>query len=143
MIRSRSLAPVLAIALLIPALAAAQTNKDNKWTRDAAKFMGLAMTRQDRTERRAYYSQAMAALQEAFEKEPDNAKVWFVAGQVRVGLGDYTAADSCFDRAINIDSNLNEDIEAEREAGWMEAFQEGVELMDQQQYDQALTVLES
>ncbi|MCI0436280.1 MAG: tetratricopeptide repeat protein, partial [Gemmatimonadetes bacterium] len=34
-------------------------------------------------------------------------------------------------------------IEAEREAGWMEAFQEGVELMDQQQYDQALTVLES
>ncbi len=143
MIRSRHLAPVLALALLLPAPAAAQTNKDNRWTRDAAKFMGLAMTRQDRAERRGYYSQALEALREAFDREPDNAKVWFVAGQVHVGLGDYIAADTCFDRAITIDQSLNDDIEAEREAGWMEAFQDGVELMDQQQWDQALQVLEA
>ena len=143
MIRFRHIARVLAMVLLLPGLAAAQTNKDNKWTRDAAKFMGLAMTRQDVAERRGYYGQALTALQEAFVKEPDNAKVWFVAGQVYVGMGDYMAADTCFDKAIGIDAALGEDIEAEREAGWMEAFQEGVGMMDQQQFDQALKVLES
>lgn len=143
MIRFRHIAPVLAMVLLLPGLVAGQTNKDNKWTRDAAKFIGLAMTRQDIAERRSYYDQALTALQEAFVKEPDNAKVWFVAGQVYVGKGDYIAADTSFDRAIAIDPALNEDIEAEREAGWMEAFQEGVGMMDQQQHEQALKVLEA
>jgi tetratricopeptide (TPR) repeat protein len=33
-------------------------------------------------------------------------------------------------------------VDAEREAGWMDGFQTGVELMDQQKYDEALAILE-
>jgi tetratricopeptide (TPR) repeat protein len=130
--------------MLLPAPAESQgRNRDNKWTREAGKFIGLAMTRPDRAGQRPLYQQALDAVKPGLAEEPDNAKVWFVAGQAYVGVGDYGAADTCFDRAISIAKELEADIDAEREQGWMAAFEEGVALMDQQQYEQALAVLEA
>jgi tetratricopeptide (TPR) repeat protein len=140
--RFRALPLLLALAAVVPGQVAAQKFKDSKYTKDADKFLALAMTRGDKDSRTQMYQQALAALTEGFEKDADNGKLWFVAGQAYVGLGRYTAADSAFDKATTISPEVAEQIEAEREAGWMQAFQDGVELMDQQQFDQALAVLE-
>jgi tetratricopeptide (TPR) repeat protein len=141
MTRFQRIAPVLLFGLLLPGVAEAQTNKDNKWTKDAEKFIGLAMTRQSPEERAQYYQQALEAVRPAFTEDPENAKTWHVAGQAYAGMGQYAEADSAFDRAVAIAPDLAEEIEPEREAGWMEAFQTGVDLMDAQQFDQALNVL--
>ena len=140
--RIRALPLLLALAAVLPGQVAAQKFKDSKYTKDADKFLALAMTRGDKADRQQMYQQALNALMEGFEKDADNGKLWYVAGQAYVGLGRYAAADSAFDKATTISPEMMEQVEAEREAGWMQGFQEGVELMDQQQYDQALAVLE-
>lgn len=140
--RIRALPLLLALAAVLPGQVGAQKFKDSKYTKDADKFLALAMTRGDKADRQQMYQQALNALMEGFEKDADNGKLWYVAGQAYVGLGRYAAADSAFDKATTISPEMMEQVEAEREAGWMQGFQEGVELMDQQQYDQALAVLE-
>lgn len=141
--RFRGLTFVLALGVALPAAAAGQQFKDSKYTKDADKFLALAMTRSEKADRDNFYRQALAALEEGFTKEANNAKIWYTAGQAYIGLGDYVAADTCFDKAVALHPEVAEDIEAEREQGWMQAFNEGVTLMDQQQFDQALAVLEA
>ncbi|MGD8278276.1 MAG: tetratricopeptide repeat protein [Gemmatimonadota bacterium] len=139
--RLRWLLPALALGALLPVSAAGQKYKDSKYTKDAEKFIGLAMTRPDRESRQEMYRQALAALDEGFVKDADNAKLWFVAGQAHAGAGDYVAADSCFTKAVTMYPEAEADAEAEREAAWLDAFQTGVELMDQNDSDGALAVL--
>jgi len=85
--RLRWLLPALVFGALLPVNASAQKYKDSKYTKDADKFIGLAMMRPDRDSRLEMYRQALAALEEGFVKEPDNAKIWFVAGQAHAGAG--------------------------------------------------------
>lgn len=141
MTRLRWLLPALALGTLLPVEGYAQKFKDSKYTKDADKFIGLAMTRPDRPSRQEMYRQALSALQEGFVKEPDNAKLWYVAGQAHAGAGDYVAADSCFDKALSMHGAIAADIESERESAWLDAFQAGVELMDANDADGALAVL--
>jgi tetratricopeptide (TPR) repeat protein len=133
---------IAACMLLAPIAAQAQKPKDSKYTKDAGKFIGLAMTRQSPAERMPLYQQALDALREGFEKDADNPKLWYTAGQTYAGLRQFVAADSAFDKAVSLYPEYKEEVDAEREAGWMDGFQMGVELMDQQKYDEALVVLE-
>ena len=141
--RTRGLTLVLALGAALPMSAAAQEFKDTKYTKDADKFLALAMTRSDPADRANYYRQALAALAEGFTREANNAKIWYTAGQAHVGLSNYVAADSCFDKAVQLHPDISSDIEAEREAGWMAAFEQGVALMDEEKHDEALTMLQS
>lgn len=143
--RLRWLMPALALAVVIPADATAQRYefKDNKYIDDADKFIGLALVRQDREGRVEMFRQALAALEGAVEDDPENAKIWFVAGQAYAGAGDFLAADTCFDRVMEMYPDAAMEVEAEREQGWLQAFQMGVELMDVNDFDGALGVLEA
>ena len=141
MTRLRWLIPALALGALLPVEGYAQKFKDSKYTKDADKFIALAMTRSEKADRQNFYRQALGALQEGFTKEPQNAKIWFTAGQIYIGLSNYLAADSALDKAEQMHPPVAPDAEAEREAGWMQAFNEGVELMDAQQHDEALALL--
>lgn len=142
--RFRGLCLVLALGAVLPSSLAAQGQwKDSKYTKDAEKNLALAMTRSEKADRQNFYRMALTSLEEGFTREPENGKLWYTAGQVYVGLSNYLAADSAFDKAEQLHSESVTEIEAEREAGWMQAFQEGVDLMDAQQYDQALALLES
>jgi tetratricopeptide (TPR) repeat protein len=141
MTRFQRIIPALLLGLFLPSVAEAQQNRDNKWTKEAEKFIGLAMTRQNAEERAQYYRQALEAVRPAFTEDAENARTWHIAGQAYAGMGEYAAADSAFDRAVAIAPELAEEIEPEREAAWMEAFEAGVGLMDQQEYDRALAVL--
>jgi tetratricopeptide (TPR) repeat protein len=142
--RCRGLATALVVgALLVPASAFAQTNKDTNATKEASKNIGLAMMRADTAERNQYYREALVALEEAFTREADNARVWLMAGQAYAGLRDYAKADEAFDKAVELHPEYEADVEGEREAAWLDGFQAGVELMDAQQFPQALAMLEA
>jgi tetratricopeptide (TPR) repeat protein len=142
--RCRGLATALVLgAVLVPASAFAQTNRETKFTRDAGKFIGLAMMRQDTAVRNPMYRDALAALTEAFVEEADNARVWYIAGQAYAGLHDFVKADEAFDKAVELYPDYAEEVEGEREAGWLEGFQAGVALMDEQRFDEALAVLQA
>jgi tetratricopeptide (TPR) repeat protein len=141
--RCRGLVTALVVgALLVPASAFAQTNKDTDATKEANKFIGLAMMRADTAERNQSYRDALAALEEAFTGDADNARVWYIAGQAYAGLRDYVKADEAFDKAVELHAEYAEELEGEREAAWLDGFQAGVELMDAQRFPEALALLE-
>ncbi|HUF69005.1 MAG TPA: tetratricopeptide repeat protein [Longimicrobiales bacterium] len=135
----------VAVVAVVPADASAQKYEDDRYTREADKFLALAMTRSDDAQRKIMYQQALDALQEGFTNAADNGKLWYTAGIAYVGLSRFADADAAFDKAVEIHPEAAVEIEAEREAGWIKAFTEGVALMDQgaQGYAQALEILEA
>lgn len=140
----RGLWLALITALLIPAaLSAQQKPKDSKYTRDAAKFIGLAMMRQDDAEREKMYQDALNALNEGFERDADNPKFWLVAGQTYAGLGQLDKANEAFEKAIELYPEYEAEVEGEREAAWMEGFSRGIDLMDEQKDREAVAVFEA
>ncbi|MGH6943128.1 MAG: tetratricopeptide repeat protein [Geminicoccaceae bacterium] len=141
--RCRGLAIALVAALLLPASAFAQKNEDNDYTEDAGKLIGVAMLQQDTAQRNQYYRDALVALQEGMQEEPDNARIWFIAGQAHAGLHHFEEADAAFDKVVELFPDLAADVDAEREAGWLEGFQAGVALMDADQNEQAIAVLQA
>lgn len=131
---------VLLLALAVPALASAQ--KDNKYTREAQKYIGLAMTKSDDAARADLYRQALTHLDEGLVREPDNAKIWMLAGQARAALNQFAGADSAFRRAQELHPEYAEDIAAERENAWVAAFNQGAEAMNAGDYPAAIASLE-
>ena len=116
MIRLNRRTLALAALLALPAAAVAQkAPPDTKETKDAEKFIGLAMMRANPEQKRPLYEQAIKPLQQGIVKTPDNAKVWFMAGQVYVGLGQFLSADSAFRKAVQLFPGYAEDVEGERE----------------------------
>jgi tetratricopeptide (TPR) repeat protein len=132
---------VALLVLLLPSVAFAQ--RDTKQTREASKFIGLAMTKQTPDERAVLYRQAMEHLREGMAEDAENAKVWMLAGTALAALGDTQEADQAFDRAVQLHPDYGEEIEAERESAWVQSFNEGIQLMDQQQYPEAIAALEA
>jgi tetratricopeptide (TPR) repeat protein len=140
MIRFGRLNMALALLLVLPAVASAQ--RDTRYTREANKFIGLAMTRSDAAQRADYYKQALTHLREGMERDADNAQVWLLAGTVLAALGELQEADRAFTKAVQMHPEYAEEIAGEREAAWIEAFNAGIELMDQQRYDEAIQAME-
>lgn len=144
-IRKLCLAFALAFAtLVVPAGARAQEEpRDSDYTREATKFLGLAMMQEDAAQREQMYRDALAALEGGFEEDADNPKFWLTAGQVYAGLGDIENASEAFARATELYPPYEEEIEGDLEAAWIAGFERGVALMDRQSYDSALVVLEA
>ncbi|HSJ05896.1 MAG TPA: tetratricopeptide repeat protein [Longimicrobiales bacterium] len=140
MIRSGRVILALAVLMLLPAAAEAQ--RDTRQTREASKYLGLAMTRQDPAQRNEMYEQAMTHLRQGMEQDANNAKVWLLAGQVYAGMGSMTEADAAFLRAVEIHPEYAEEIAQEREQAWVDKFNEGIGLMDEQRYEEAIAALE-
>ena len=141
MIRSGRVGLVLVVLLLLPAAVSAQ--RETKQTREASKYIGLAMTRSDDAERMEMYRQALQHLREGMTEDPQNARVWLIAGSTFAALGQMAEADSALDRALALHPDYAEEIEGERENAWINAFNEGIQLMDQQRYDEAIAKMEA
>ncbi|HET9984205.1 MAG TPA: tetratricopeptide repeat protein [Longimicrobiales bacterium] len=124
--------------LLVPAAARAQQEpKDNKWTKDATKLLTIAQLQQ----KPELYQQALTALQEGMQKDPTNAKVWLLAGQIQLGMEKYTDADASLKKAVELYPKYAEDIEPAREQAWLKLFQAGAAAMDRNQADSAVALL--
>ncbi|HEX2166810.1 MAG TPA: tetratricopeptide repeat protein, partial [Longimicrobiales bacterium] len=122
-------------------MAFAQQETDE--TREAGKLIGLAMTRQEPAERTEMYRQAIEQLRPAMTSDAENAKVWLLAGTALAALGEMEEADQAFLRAEQLHPEYAEQIVGERESAWVEAFNRGIELMDQQQYAEAIAQMEA
>ena len=133
----------LVITVLLPSVAFAQKEPPHtKETKDAEKFIGLALTRQDPAQKKQYLEQALPPLREAMAKNPDNGRVWALAGSVLSGLGQYAAADSAFDKAVQLHTGYTEQIDNERHVAWETAFNEAVGLINEQKVDEGIAALE-
>jgi tetratricopeptide (TPR) repeat protein len=132
---------VLLLLLLLPGIAFAQ--RDTRETREASKFIGLAMTKQAPAERADMYRQAMVHLRQGMTSDAENAKVWLLAGTALAALGEVEEANQAFVRAEQLNPEYAEEIQGERESAWVDAFNEGIQLMDQQQYPEAIAKMEA
>jgi Flp pilus assembly protein TadD len=141
MMRFGRLTLALALLMVVPSVASAQ--RDTRYTREASKYLGLAMARQDEAGKQQMYEQAMVHLREGMQRDADNARVWLLAGTVLAGMGEMAEADQAFVRALQLHPAYADDIESEREQAWIDAFNTGIELMDQQRYDEAIRLLEN
>ncbi|HSJ24252.1 MAG TPA: tetratricopeptide repeat protein [Longimicrobiales bacterium] len=130
----------LALLLLLPTLASAQ--RDSRYTREATRHIGIAMTRQDPAQQAESYREALTHLREGMEREADNARVWLLAGTVLAALGEMQEADQAFTRAVQMHPEYAEEIAGERESAWIVAFNEGLELMDEGRLDEAIERME-
>ncbi len=134
----------LVILLMLPSAALAQKEPPHtKETKNAEKFIGLALTRQDAAQKKQFLEQALPPLREAMQKNPENGRVWVLAGSVFAGLGDLAAADSAFDRAVQLHPGYAEQVVVERHAAWEGAFNTAVGHINAQQTDQGIAALES
>ncbi|HEY0674461.1 MAG TPA: hypothetical protein VGD27_19450 [Longimicrobiales bacterium] len=139
---SRSFA-LAAMLTLLPAVAWAQKEPGHtKETKNAEKFIGLAMTRTEPAEKRQFLEQALPPLREAMQKNPDNGRVWLMSGSVYAGLGQYAAADSAFDRALQLHPPYAEQIDSERHIAWESAFNVAVGFINEQKIDEGIRALE-
>ena len=134
----------LAIVLMLPSAGFAQKEPPHtKETKNAEKFIGLAMTRQDPAQRKQFLEQALPSVREGMQKNPENARVWVLAGSVFAGLGDLAAADSSFDKAVELHPGYAEQVAVERHSAWEAAFNNAVSLINAQQTDQGIVALEN
>ena len=133
----------LVALVLVPTAAHAQKEPPHtKETKNVEKFVGLALTRQDPAQKRAFLEQALPPLREAIAKDPENARVWLLAGHVYSGLGQFVAADSAFDAAVTKYPGYADQIETERHTAWEAAFNNAVGLLNSQKTDEGIRALE-
>ncbi|MGH7459427.1 MAG: hypothetical protein ACRERX_17150 [Pseudomonas sp.] len=143
MIRLTGRALALIALVALPATTLAQKEPPaTKQTKEAEKFLGLAMMKQNPADKKAQYELALKQLQEGMVKDGQNAKVWLLAGQVYVGLADFMGADSAFKKAEGLHPAYKEDISGEREVAWVEAFNAGITAMDGKNTEDAIKMLE-
>jgi tetratricopeptide (TPR) repeat protein len=134
----------LVLLLMLPAAGFAQKEPPHtKETKSAEKFIGLALTRQDAAQKKQFLEQALPDLRTAMQKNPENARVWVLAGSVFAGLGNLAAADSAFDKAVELHPGYTEQVMVERHAAWETAFNEAVVLINAQKTDEGIVALEN
>ncbi len=146
MTRSAKLLLTLALtAVAIPGAvrAQAQEPKDNKYTKEASKFLTVAELKQAPAEKAGLYQQALASLLEAMNnpKEASNAKVWYYAGQAYASLGKVDSADMAFRKAESLYPGFKNDIDAAREKAWLSLFKQGADVLDKNQPDSATALM--
>ncbi len=93
---------------------------ENTHTRTAQFALLQAGAAEDGGEAR--YREALAAAMTSIAQEADNPMGYMLAGQAQIGLDDYVAADSLFDKALELYPAYGEDIRIERESAWITAF---------------------
>ncbi len=149
MTRSAKLLLALALAAVaIPGVSSAQQAqapepKDNKWTKDATKFMTVAGLKQKPEEQAPLYQQALASLQQGMQKEPQNAKLWLLEGEIYAQLGQYASADTALKKAQELYPTYAQEIEGAREQAWLKEFQKGTQALDRNQSDSAIAFMKA
>ena len=142
MIRSTARLLALFALLALPAAAQAQGEPPHtKETKAAEKSLGLALLQQDAKAKRPFLMQALEPLRVALQKNSENGRAWMMLGTVHAGLGDLAAADSAFDRAVQLHPGYAEQIDQERHVAWEGAYLQAVELINAQKPDEGMAAL--
>jgi tetratricopeptide (TPR) repeat protein len=118
--------------LLLPLFARALPAQEcpleaNAYTNEAASQIQNARGMEDEAERAPYYQRALEQLEMAISESPNDAATLWLFGEVYVGLGDYTAADSMLGRLLDVAPGCREQAEQTRRVGWVTSYNEGLQ----------------
>ncbi len=136
---------IVALAtLVVPAAAHAQKKPSNSMqTRSAEIYIGRLKGAGTDKERNDLLDKALEVLTEGMTKDPDNPKVWFLAGQVYARKGDAAGADSTFDKAEALYPDYRKETQQERLALWVQKYNQGVSAAQQQKNNEAIADFEA
>lgn len=84
----------------------------------------------------------LEAAQQGIEEYPDNPQHYFQAGEAYFGLEDYEAAAEMFDQAEELYPRYIWESLLYRETAWVEIFNEGIDLLEAGQREQAVANFE-
>lgn len=84
------------------------------------------------------YQRALASALSAIERDPTNPRAYLLAGQAAVGARQWEQADTMFIRAEDLHPRFSDQVRAEREEGWVLAYNLGAEAMTEGDMDAAL-----
>ncbi len=100
--------------------------RDNDYTRTAELFLTQAEA-MGAVER---FRDALGAAMSSIAEDPTNAVGYYQAGRAQIGLRDYAAADTLFDKALELFPGYRDDIEIARESAWIDAFNAHIAPLD-------------
>lgn len=109
----------------------------------AAKLQLARAAGEDTAANRAAYEAALQQSLEGIQAAADNPQHFFLAGTAYAGLGDVAAADSMWNRALEMYPGYAADIEEAREQAWARAFNEGVNAYNAGDVQGAITAWEN
>ncbi len=138
--------PLFAIAVLLaPSQGSAQNteNEPRMESRNALVAIKLQKAEglEDELERIEIITDALEDIYGAISGDPSNPTGFLHLGVARLGLGDYLAADSAFDKAEELYPPYFTDEGGTgvfRENGWIDAYNEGIAALDSGDTDGAL-----
>jgi tetratricopeptide (TPR) repeat protein len=117
--------------------------RDNSHTRSADLNLTRAQSTTDEVEAQQYYQDAMQAVTDGITADPGNPKSFFQGGQAAVGLGDYFAADSLFDKAEELHPRYVLQTEGYREQGWIKAYNDAIEPMNSGELEESAALFDA
>ncbi len=113
--------------------------RENDDTRSAELFLTQAETLGDPSR----FQEALNAALVAILGDSTNSLGYFQAGRAQVGLGDYVAADTLFETALELYPGYEQDIRIERESAWIELFNAAIGPLDANENEEGIRILEA
>jgi tetratricopeptide (TPR) repeat protein len=133
----------LAAAVAVGACAPAATTgapgapRETAQTRAATLFLAQAEAAEGER-RQELYEQALEQSLRGVEAAPNNPQHYYLAGIAHAGLDDFEAADTMWDRALEMFPDFEGDIAIAREQAWAQAFNHGVNAYNAGDLDEAV-----
>lgn len=129
--------------VLAPLSAHAQAPRDNAYTRAAETQVVMAMTKSTPEARQAAFQEGLDAALEGLRENPSHAKLWLLAGQAHVGLGQFTQGLEAYKKAVDLYPDYEEEVAEHREAGWIAAYNAGAAHLQAEEYEEAAADLKA
>ncbi len=113
--------------------------RENEHTRTAELYLTQAETL-GAVER---YQDALNAAVNSILEDSTNALGYFQAARAQMGLGDYAAADSLFNVALELYPGYDEDVRIQRESSWIDLFNQAIGPLDSGDAAEGTRILEA
>lgn len=105
--------------------------RDNDHTAQATLFLLQAQGASSEEQARSRYEEALGHARAGIEADPDNPQSHFQLGEALLGLGEIDEAAAAFDRAEELYPRYIVETIGLREMAWIDAYNEGVDLVDE------------
>ena len=100
--------------------------RESEFTRNAE----LALTKTVVNDDPALYQEALDWALREIASDPGNSVGYYQAARAHIGLYDYVAADTLLEMAVALFTGYRNDVEAQRESAWIDAFNASVGLLN-------------
>jgi tetratricopeptide (TPR) repeat protein len=117
--------------------------RDNSHTRSADLNLTRAQSTTEEVQAQQYFQDAMQSVVDGITADPGNPKSFFQGGQAAIGLGDYVAADTLFDKAEELHPRYLLETEGFREQGWVQAYNDAIIPMNNGDLEAAAAAFEA